>query len=163
MNFPKLIRVRQSFPDPILENIPGEINAQLIQLDLGQTVEKGQTIAVACSSRGIANYSTIVKTVITCLKDLGLSPFIVPAMGSHGAATGAGQKKVLEHLGITENTVKAPIRSSLDVVNIGETPDHIPVYVDKLAAGADHIVLINRIKKHTEFDHEFESGLHNKM
>ena len=72
MNFPKLIRVRQSFPDPILENIPGEIKAQLIHLNLGQTLEKGQTVAVACSSRGIANYSAIVKSVITGLKDLGL-------------------------------------------------------------------------------------------
>jgi hypothetical protein len=159
VNFPKLIRVRQSFPAPILENIPREIKAQWTQLDLGQRVGKGQAVAVACSSRGIANYGIIVKAVISCLKDLGLFPFIVPAMGSHGAATGAGQKRVLEHLGITEKIVKAPIRSSLDVVKIGETPDRIPVYLDKLAAGADHIVLINRIKKHTEFDHVFESGL----
>jgi hypothetical protein len=154
-----MIRVRQRFPNPILENIPGEINAQLLKLELGKTVEKGQTVAVACSSRGIANYSTIVKAVISFLKQMGLEPFILPAMGSHGAATAAGQKRVLEHLGINEKEVEAPIRSSLDVVNIGETEDHIPVYLDKLAAGADHIVLINRIKKHTEFDYEFESGL----
>jgi hypothetical protein len=151
MNFPQMIRIRQRFPNPILENIPGEIRAQLMKLDLGKTVEKGQTVAVACSSRGIANYSTIVKAVISFLKQMGLEPFILPAMGSHGAATAAG--------GINEKEVEAPIRSSLDVVNIGETEDHIPVYLDKLAAGADHIVPINRIKKHTEFDYEFESGL----
>ncbi len=146
MNFPKMIRVRQRFPNPTLENIQVEINSQLMKLDLAKTVKKGQTVAVACSSRGIANYSTIVKAVISFLKQMALEPFIVPAMGSHGAATAAGQKRVLEHLGINEKEVEAPIRSSLEVVNIGETEDHIPVYLDKLAAGADHIVLINRIK-----------------
>jgi hypothetical protein len=97
--------------------------------------------------------------VISALKRLGLNPFIFPAMGSHGAATAEGQKRVLEHLGISETAVGAPIKSSLEVLQIGETEDHIPVYLDQLAAEADHIVLINRIKKHTEFDHEFESGL----
>jgi hypothetical protein len=159
VSFPKMIRVRQRFPNPTLENIPGEINAQLLKLNLGKTLEIGQTVAVACSSRGIANYGTIVRAVISSLKDLGVSPFIVPAMGSHGAATAAGQKRVLQHLGIGEEEAGAPIRSSLEVIQIGETQDHIPVYLDKLAAGADHIVLINRIKKHTEFDHAFESGL----
>jgi len=154
-----MIRVRQRFPNSILENIPGEINAQLLKLDLAKTVKKGQTVAVACSSRGIANYRTIVKAVISFLKQMGLEPFIVPAMGSHGAATAAGQKRVLEHLGINEKEVEAPIRSSLEVVHFGETEDGIPVFVDQLAAGADHIILVNRIKKHTEFDHEFESGL----
>ncbi len=159
MNFPNMIRVRQRFPNPTLESIPGEINTQIMKLDIGKPAEKGPTVAVACSSRGIANYGSIVKAVISFLKQIGLEPFIVPAMGSHGAATAAGQKRVLEHLGINEKEVEAPIRSSLEVVKIGETEDHIPVYLDKLASEADHIVLINRIKKHTEFDHEFESGL----
>jgi hypothetical protein len=97
VNFPKMIRVRQRFPNPTLENIPGEINAQLMKLGLAKMVKKGQTVAVACSSRGIANYSTIVKAVISFLKQMGLDPFILPAMGSHGAATAAGQKMVLEH------------------------------------------------------------------
>ena len=101
----------------------------------------------------------MVKTVITHLKRLKLAPFVIPAMGSHGAATAAGQKRVLAHLGIIEEKVGAPIRSSLEVVRIGKTEDHLTVYLDKLASEADHIVLINRIKKHTEFEHEFESGL----
>ena len=116
-------------------------------------------MAVACSSRGIANYGIIVQAVISFLKQKKLDPFIIPAMGSHGAATATGQKRVLEHLGIVEEAVGAPIRSSLEIMKIGETEEHIPVYLDKLASEADHIVLINRIKKHTEFEHEFESGL----
>jgi hypothetical protein len=158
-DFPHMMRIRQTFDDTALENIPGEIATQLENLKLESSVKKGQTVAVACSSRGIANYGIIVKAVVSFLKQLELDPFIIPAMGSHGGATAAGQKRVLEHLGIVEEDVGVPIRSSLEIVQIGETEDHIPVYLDKLASEADHIVLVNRIKKHTEFEHEFESGL----
>ncbi len=159
MKYPQMMRIKQTLEDHALEDIPKEIKSQIANLRLEKAVIPGQTVAIACSSRGIANYGVIVKTVIACLKKLGLEPFIIPAMGSHGAATAAGQKRVLEHLGIDEKDVGAAIRSSLDVVQLGETEDHIPVYLDKLAHTADHIVLINRIKKHTEFEHEFESGL----
>jgi hypothetical protein len=159
MNFPQMIRIRQTFDDTRLDNMVAEITTRLAGLNLSATIKAGQTVALACSSRGIADYPAIVKTVIGFLKQLRLSPYIIPAMGSHGAATAAGQEKVLEHLGIRAAEVGAPIRSSLEVVQIGETEDRIPVYLDKLAAEADHIVLINRIKKHTEFEHEFESGL----
>ena len=159
MELPHMIRVKQTFDATILDNISEEIHSQIENVGLEKVTKTGQTVAVACSSRGLSNYPTIVKAVISALKQLGLRSIIIPAMGSHGAATAAGQKRVLEHLGITETEVGAPIKSSLEVVRIGETGDHIPVYLDKRAAEADHIVLINRIKKHTEFDHEFESGL----
>ena len=159
MDFPQMIRIRQKLETPRLDDIPQEIKSQMKRLGLVKKVANGQTAAVACSSRGIANYSKIVKTVVSSLKQMWLAPFIVPAMGSHGAATAAGQQRVIEHLGITEKEMGAPIRSSLDVVQIGETAEHIPVYLDKLAAQADHLVLVNRIKEHTEFEHEFESGL----
>ena len=158
-NFPLMMRVRQTFDDTALDDIPAEIAKQLSALRLASSVQKGQTVAVGCSSRGLANYGIIVKSVISFLKQLELDPFIIPAMGSHGAATAAGQKRVLEHLGINEQGVGAPIRSALETVQIGETEERIPVYLDKLASEANHIVLINRIKKHTEFEHEFESGL----
>jgi hypothetical protein len=158
-DFPHMMRVRQTFDDTALDDIPGEINRQLANLKLQSSVQEGQTVAVACSSRGLANYATIVKAVISFLKQLKLEPFLIPAMGSHGAATAAGQKRVLEHLGIDEAQVDAPIRSSLEIVQIGKTGEGITVYMDRLASEADHIVLINRIKKHTEFEHEFESGL----
>ena len=159
MGYPKMIRVRQTFEKQTLENIPQEISAHLAKLGLEKIVKNGDTVAVACSSRGIANYSSIVKSVISFLKQLGLTPFIIPAMGSHGGATSDGQRRVLEHFGITEEEMGVSIRSSLDVIQLGETEEHIPVYLDKEASKADHIVLINRIKKHTEFEHEFESGL----
>ncbi len=159
MDFPQMIRIRQKFKTPKLDDIPQKIKSRIKHLGLEKKVTRGQTVAVACSSRGINNYSTIVETVVSSLKQIGLTPFIVPSMGSHGAATALGQQRVLEHLGITEKEMGVPIRSSLDVVRIGETAENIPVYLDKLAARADHIVLVNRIKKHTEFEHEFESGL----
>lgn len=159
MDYPEMIRVRQTFEKETLENIPQEVATRLAKLGLEKIVKKGDTVAVACSSRGIANYPIIVKSVISFLKKLGLVPFIIPAMGSHGAATSEGQKRVLEHLGIKEEEMGVAIRSSLDVIQLGETEEHIPVYLDKEASKADHIVLINRIKKHTEFEHEFESGL----
>ena len=154
-----MIRVRQTFDDTILSNVAEDIDTQLANLNLKTDVKPGQTVAVACSSRGIDNYAAIVKAVISYLKRLKLDPFIIPAMGSHGAATAAGQQRVLGHLGIVEKDVGAPIRSSLEVVQVAETEDRLPVYLDKLASEANHIVLINRIKKHTEFEHEFESGL----
>ena len=159
MELPHMIRVKQTFDATTLDNIYEEIHSQVENLGLEKVIKKGQTVAVACSSRGLSNYPIIVKAVISALKQTDLQPFIIPAMGSHGAATAEGQKRVLEHLGINETEVGAPIKSSLEVVQIGETDDQIPVYLDKLAAEADHMVLINRIKKHTEFDHEFESGL----
>ena len=154
-----MIRVRQTFDHTSLDNVSEEIYRKMASLELEASIKPGQTVAVACSSRGLDNYGAIVRAVISFLKQLKLAPFIIPAMGSHGAATAAGQKRVLEHLGIVDKDVGAPIRSSLEVVRIGETEDRLPVYLDKLASEADHIVLINRIKKHTEFEHEFESGL----
>jgi hypothetical protein len=159
MEYPQMIRVRQTFDDTTLANVSDEIHTQLADMKLTSAIKPGQTVAVACSSRGLDNYGAIVKAVISHLAQLRLAPFIIPAMGSHGAARAAGQKRVLEHLGIIEKDVGAPIRSSLEVVRVGETQDRLPVYLDKLASEADHIVLINRIKKHTEFEHEFESGL----
>jgi hypothetical protein len=157
--WPRMMRIRQTFDQTALKDVAGHIRYQIRDLAPRLSFKPGQTVAIACSSRGIANYSIIVQTVVSFLKQIKLDPFIIPAMGSHGAATAAGQQRVLEHLGIVEEVVGAPIRSSLEIVQIGETKDQVPVYLDKLASEADHIVLINRIKKHTEFEHEFESGL----
>lgn len=156
---PRMLRVRQTFDRTVLVDVAGHIVDRLNALAPRLDVKPGQSVAIACSSRGLSNYPTIVKAVVSALKQKKLQPFIIPAMGSHGAATAEGQKRVLEHLGIYETEIGAPIKSSLEVVKIGETEDRLPVFMDKLASEADHMVLINRIKKHTEFDHEFESGL----
>jgi hypothetical protein len=159
MNFPKMLRVGQKFEAPAIDDIPGEIGLQVSRLGLEKRVRPGQTVAVACSSRGIANYNTSVEATVNSLQQRGLEPFIVPAMGSHGAATAEGQKRVLEHYGVSEERIGVPIRSSLEVAQVGETEDGIPVFLDKLASEADYVVPINRIKSHTDFEYEVESGL----
>jgi len=162
MQFPEMIRVKQTFDTRTVQDMAVEVKNGVEKLP-SMDIEPGQTVAVACSSRGIANYGSIVREVVDSLKNMQLEPFVFPAMGSHGSATAAGQQRVLEHLGITEASVGAPVKSSLAVVQIGETEEGIPVYLDKQAFEADHIVLVNRIKKHTEFTHEFESGLMKMM
>jgi len=159
MDFPEMIRIRQHFDAPVLKDIPQTIHNQIAKLELGKRIRPGESVAVACSSRGIANYTKIVKATVHAIHDLGLRPFIIPAMGSHGASTAEGQKRVLENYGITEKEMDVPIKSSLEVVHLCKIENNIPVLIDKIAFKADHIVLINRIKSHTEFTHEFESGL----
>lgn len=163
MNLPEMIRIRQKFSDPVLEDVPREIALQVERLHLEGRVPRGKTVAVACGSRGIASYGSIVGATIRSLQRLGLEPLIVPAMGSHGAATAEGQTRVLEHAGISEETMGVPIRSSLETVEIGETEDHIPIFLDKIASEADYIVPINRIRSHTDFTYEIESGLMKMM
>jgi hypothetical protein len=117
------------------------------------------SIAVGCGSRGINNIAECAKAVVTELKALGAKPFIVPAMGSHGGATADGQREVLEGYGITEDYVGCPIRSSMDVVELGKLDNGMPVYLDKHAAEADAVVIIPRIKPHTNFRAPIESGI----
>ena len=159
MDLPTMTRIRQRFEASTLVDVPGEIANQVKTLALEKKIRPGQTVAVACSSRGIANYRAIVEAVVGSLRRLKLEPFIVPAMGSHGAATAEGQTRVLEHYGISETHLGVSIRSSSEVVEIGKTPDQIPVVMDRHASEADHIVIINRIKAHTGFEGEIESGL----
>ncbi len=159
ITFPPMIRVRQKFNRRHVADVEGVILAQVRALAPDLPVRPGQSVALACSSRGLADYVCIVKSVVAGLKMLQLKPFIIPAMGSHGAATADGQQKVLEVLGITESTVGAPIRSSMEVVAIGRIYQQVPVNIDRLAFEADHIVPINRIKEHNGFEADIQSGL----
>ena len=159
IDFPPMIRVRQKFDRQRLTDIPGTVAEQIRALAPGLPIRPGQRVALACPSRGLADYPLIVKSVVDSLKGLGLEPFIVPAMGSHGAATGEGQKHVLENLGVAEAVVGAPIRSQMEVVPIGAIHEKVPVNIDRLAFEADHIVPINRIKEHNGFEADIQSGL----
>src|SRR5262249_28885794 len=135
------------------------VAAALEPLDLGRRVRPGQTVALTAGSRGIANIPLILKSTADFLKRLGARPFLVPAMGSHGGATAEGQRRLLESCGITEEFVGAPIRSSMDVVSVGQTPEGFPVVLDRHAAGADHIGVVARVKPHTNYHGPVESGL----
>ncbi|MFW6318066.1 MAG: DUF362 domain-containing protein [Halorubrum sp.] len=123
-------------------------------------VPDGGEVAVGAGSRGIADLPSIVRGVVGAVRDAGYEPFVFPAMGSHGGATAEGQREMLESLGVTPEAVGCEIRSSMDTVRIGETPDRgVPVYADAHAAGADAIVPVNRVKPHTDYDGPVESGL----
>jgi len=123
-------------------------------------VPEGGEVAVGAGSRGIANLPSIVSGVVGAVRDAGYDPFVFPAMGSHGGATAEGQREMLDSLGVTPEAIGCEIRSSMEVVRVGETPDRgVPVYADAHAAGADAIVPVNRVKPHTDYDGPVESGL----
>jgi hypothetical protein len=162
MDLPKMYRIRQRFEDTKIENIGATVKAELHQLSL-TAIKPGQRVAITAGSRGIANIADILKAVVDLVKSFDAHPFIFPAMGSHGGATAAGQVAVLEQLGVTESFLNAPILSSMDAEEIARTADNVPVYVDKHALAADHIVVVNRIKSHTKFKAPIESGLMKMM
>jgi hypothetical protein len=156
--FPKIFRVRQTFPAERVEDVPAKVQAELARLDLARKIRPGQTVAVTAGSRGIANIVAITRAIVEHLQALGASPFVVPAMGSHGGGTAEGQRRVLEGYGFTEATVGCPIRTGVETV-VGLSPEGFPLHFNRLAAEADHVVVCNRVKPHTTFAGPIESGL----
>ena len=163
MQLPKMMRVKQHFDAPTLDDIPGALREEIAKQNLSGKINKGDSVAISVGSRGIANIALITKTVIEELKLLGAEPFVVPAMGSHGGGKAEGQRGIIESYGVTEEYIEAPIRATMDVVQVGETEDGVPVFFDKYAYEADHVVVAGRVKPHTGFVGEIESGLHKMM
>lgn len=157
MDYPVIYRLKQKFDENKIENIQQAVLREL--KPLRDIIRPEMKIAITAGSRGISNIASIIKTTVDYIEALGAQPFIVPAMGSHGGATAKGQTMVLQKLGITTETMGAPVVSSMDVVKVGETPDGIPAYVDKNAYNANGIVVVNRVKPHTDFKGSIESGL----
>jgi len=159
MQLPKMAKAIQLFDQPEINDIPGKIREELYNKNLRSRVKSGQRIAVTAGSRGISNIPLIIKTIVKELKAAGAEPFVLPAMGSHGGATPEGQIEVLESLGITEESVGASIEASMEVEIIGSLPGGIDVYLSRIALEADGIFVVGRIKPHTDFKGEIESGL----
>lgn len=156
---PHMVPIRQKFSKVEIADIEGEVSKRYQEFSARGSVRPGAKIAIAVGSRGICAIDVILRTVIKELKKQGARPFIIPAMGSHGGATAEGQIQVLKELGITEEVMGVPIVSSMEVSPIGQLPNGMPVLVDKNALDSDGIVIVNRIKPHTGFKGEFESGL----
>jgi hypothetical protein len=156
---PRMVNVRQKFQTVRLDDVERAVAEQFKRPEVRAKVKAGQSIAVGCGSRGVANIADTAQAVVAELKALGAKPFIFPAMGSHGGATAEGQRALLAGYGITEAHVGCPIRASMDTVELGALPDGTPVYMDKLASEADGVVLINRVKPHTNFRAPMESGI----
>ena len=134
---PKMAIVRQKLNNEVIADIPQEVRKELLQEKISSRIRPGMTVAITAGSRGIANLSLILKETVKVLKELGAEPFIFPAMGSHGGGEAEGQREVLEGLGVTEEFVGAPIKASMDVVQIDTLEDGRPVYIDKYASEAD--------------------------
>lgn len=162
---PKMFIARQEFPDDHIEreDIKKAVFNELSDDYYTSCIKPGMEIAITCGSRGISNIDLIVKSVCDFVRKKGAVPFVVPAMGSHGGATADGQKEVLSHYGVTEEFLQCEIRSSMETVFVGNNAEGLPVYMDKNAHDADGIILLNRVKPHTSFKGEVESGLMKMM
>src|SRR5688572_25465677 len=163
MELAPLLLVQQHFPDRAITDIPGEVRAQLQRAAFGQRLKPGARVAIGVGSRGIHNIATIVRAIVDYWKSQGARPFLFPAMGSHGAATAAGQAAVLAHYGIDERTMGCPVISQLEVVSLGKTSEGIEAFMDRMAYEADGVMLVNRVKWHTDFAGKIESGLFKMM
>jgi len=164
LKLPLMYRVRQHFGREQVDDVEATVCAELNRPEIAMALRPGDTAAVAVGSRGIANVQMIVRTLCNQLKRRKLDVFIVPAMGSHGGATPQGQVKVLAHLGITERTVGVPIRSSMEVKQIGSVisqhGNQVPLYMDTIAfEQSDLVIPFVRIKPHTGFKGPVESGI----
>jgi hypothetical protein len=159
MFLPRMVTVHQKFPEHRVVDIPGLVVRELRDSGFAAQVAPGATIAIGVGSRGIRNIDLIARAAADYWKAQGARPFLFPAMGSHGAATAEGQAAVLAHYGITESAMGCPIRSSLEVVPLTRTADGIQTYMDKNAYESEGVMLIGRVKWHTDFDGKIESGL----
>jgi hypothetical protein len=157
MAAPRLAKLRQQFDRSRLENPCGEVRRQLSRLD--DLIRPGMRIAIAAGSRGIDNLASIVREISDYLKARGACAFVVPAMGSHGGATGEGQAAVLKEYGISEETIGAPVRSSMDTVELPHGQLPLRIFMDRHAFDSDGVILVNRVKPHTDYHGTYESGL----
>jgi hypothetical protein len=159
IKYPKFALVKQKLFKSTIKNISNTLAKTLANLTLNQAVNPGQSVAVSVGSRGISQIDNVLYHCLQFLKDKKLKPFIVPAMGSHGGGTVEGQLNVLAKLGITESTMGVPIHADMDVTCVGALSSGTKIFLSQKALLADHIVVINRVKPHTKFRADIESGL----
>ena len=162
-HWPRFFRVHQKFDAPVVNDVVRATIETLGTLDLRQRVKPGESVAITAGSRWIAHIAEILKAVVEHFKQLDTRPFIVPAMGSHGGGTAEGQLKVLRGYGITPEFCGCEIRASMETVVVSQAAEGFAVHFDKHAYGADHVFVAGRIKPHTRFAGEIESGLMKMM
>ncbi len=151
------IKIKQHFNNNSLDSIKDELSEELLRL--GPLIRPGANVAIAVGSRGIKNLALVVREIAEFIRANNAHPFIVPAMGSHGNATAEGQSEVLASYGISEDNIGVPVRSSMEVVELPRGSSPLPVYIDKNVFHSDGVILVNRIKPHTDFHAKYESGL----
>lgn len=160
---PPMVKIVQRFDSTKLRDIEEDLHKQLRRAEIANTIRPGMHVTITCGSRGIANYPLVLRELAQFCRSKGATPIIVPAMGSHGGATAEGQRAVCEKMGVTETYCRCAIASDMQVIEIGRTRAGDPVYIDQNAAQSDGIIVANRIKSHTAFRGEYESGLMKMM
>lgn len=157
---PRMLTVKQHMPRPRVENVDQAVREAIEEANVLDRIKPGMRVAITGGSRGINNMVQVYKTLVQLVRSLGAEPFIFPAMGSHGGATAQGQVEVLKHLGVTEDVCGCTIISSMETDLLGYTKKNgLPAYIDHNANLADAIILVNRVKLHTSFRGNIESGL----
>ncbi len=171
LEFPRFFKVRQRFDPSQVTDVYAEVIRTIGEALVPNTysiatrheslakVGDGESVAIAIGSRGISQIGLITKAVVKAVQSLGANPFIVPAMGSHGGGTAEGQAGLLAGYGITAGTMGCPIRSSMETIEVGVTSRGVTVHIDANALGANHVIIVNRIKPHTRIIGKYESGL----
>lgn len=161
VKIPRFVKIRQIFDKNKItkKELPLRINNEIRKEGMLDRVKANQKVGITAGSRGIANIALIIREIVRNIREVGAQPYIISCMGSHGGARAKGQRQILNKLGITEEYIKAPILSSMDVVKIGKTVSHVDIYVDKNAVKMDALIVVNRIKPHTAFRAEVESGI----
>ena len=159
VDWPLMTPMRQEFDVTTVPDLESELSMQVRARLAKSKVVEGGSVAVGVGSRGVSPIRRVVSTIVSELKLAGLRPFIVPAMGSHGGSTAAGQQDVLEQYGISEETVGCEVRPTMDTHILGQTPQGVQIHGDANAYSADHIVIVARVKPHTDFKADIESGL----
>ncbi|MEC9096782.1 MAG: [Fe-S]-binding protein [Planctomycetota bacterium] len=163
VDLPRVFRVRQHFQAVECKDVAAEVEAQLTKLNLAQKIQPNDTVAISAGSRGIANINIAIRGIVQHIQALGGLPFVVPAMGSHGGGTAEGQRAIVEGYGMTEEFLGCPIKASMDTQIVCQAEEGFTVHFDKHALDADHVVVCNRIKPHTNFAGDIESGLMKMM
>jgi hypothetical protein len=158
---PRFCHVRQRLPHDRLDDVAAAVRAELRRIGLGARLRPGASVAITAGSRGIAQIPLVLRAVADVVREVcpGAQQFLVPAMGSHGGATPEGQRHVLAEYGITEASTGAPVRAAMETVELGRLPGGARVYFDAYAAAADATIVVNRVKAHTAFRGDIESGL----
>ncbi len=159
MDYPQFGLIRQRFPESQRPDPKGWLLAEFERTGLLKAVKEGDRVLLTGGSRGIDSMKDVLAACVEAVRSVGGEPFLQPAMGSHGGAKAAMQVKVLTHLGITEESMGVPIYSDWDIVEVGRAEGSVPVYADRAAVDADHILVVNRIKEHTEYMGDTESGI----
>lgn len=159
MDLLPLSLVRQTDTVPAIPDLPDAVRRQWLSSRLPQRLRRGDRVAVAVGSRGIANIAVVVRATVDALHDMGAQPFVVAAMGSHGGGTAEGQARILADYGVSTEALGVPVKSDMDVVHVANNGWGEPVYWDKNAWEADAVVTVSRVKPHTDFHGDYESGI----